>query len=357
MRILYGVCGEGMGHAIRSAVVGAHLRGLGHDVTYVCSLGRAHEHLKASATGRVIASLGTHMSLSRNRVQPEWTALGNALAQLTLGPMAHALTAAQVSKPDVAISDFDPWVARYAGLSGLPLVAVDNVHFMTRCTHPLGAAMRDDDDRAAAALMYPVVQGMVPDARRYIVTSFVPTGVSAPKDARTTSVHLPILRQETLAETRADLGHVVVYFNDKAEVGRLTRELQGLGRMFHVYGTDVKAPRQEGDVLFMPMGNGFLHDLATSHAAIAGAGFTTMTEAIYLGKPMLAVPFEGQYEQILNSNHLELAGYGERARHLTRATVGAFLGRVDVYKRQLGDGPAHDGNRALLRAVDEAIGA
>ena len=40
MRILYGVVGEGMGHAMRSRVVLEHLVGLGHDVEIMAS-GRA----------------------------------------------------------------------------------------------------------------------------------------------------------------------------------------------------------------------------------------------------------------------------------------------------------------------------
>src|SRR5512135_290200 len=44
-RILYGVVGEGMGHAIRSRVVIDHLA-RSHDVQVVVS-GRAHDYLKA----------------------------------------------------------------------------------------------------------------------------------------------------------------------------------------------------------------------------------------------------------------------------------------------------------------------
>ena len=36
MKILYGVVGEGMGHAMRSRVVLEHLVGAGHDVQVMC---------------------------------------------------------------------------------------------------------------------------------------------------------------------------------------------------------------------------------------------------------------------------------------------------------------------------------
>ena len=57
MRVLYGVVGEGMGHALRSRVVLDFLLAEGHEVLVVVS-GRAHGFLKtrfegASLKGRI----------------------------------------------------------------------------------------------------------------------------------------------------------------------------------------------------------------------------------------------------------------------------------------------------------------
>ena len=71
MRILYGVVGEGMGHAIRSKTICEHLVSEGHEVKIVVS-GRAHALLAASfddvvkggnavaASGNQLVSAGTH---------------------------------------------------------------------------------------------------------------------------------------------------------------------------------------------------------------------------------------------------------------------------------------------------------
>ena len=355
MRILYGVCGEGMGHAIRSAVVGHHLRGLGHDVTYVCSPGRAFDHLARLKTGRVVPTLGLHSTMTRNRVDAPATFLGNAALQMIAGPVVHTVTAAMVgvsAKPDFVISDFEPWSARYASVTRKPLVAIDNIHFATRFSHERGLGACPGDAQARA-LMEPVVDRMIPGAKRYLVTGFVGTG-ARPRDEKT-SLHLPILRPETLSVPRSVGEHVVVYFNDKADAERL-HVLSGLGVPFHVYGTGARVESVQENVTVKPMGPGFLGDLASSRAVIAGAGFTTMTEAIYLGKPMLAVPFEGQYEQILNASYLSEMGYGERAREITREGVGAFLERAETYRTNL-SGLVHDGNRALLAELEEMLDA
>ena len=47
-------------------------------------------------------------------------------------------------------------------------------------------------------------------------------------------------------------------------------------------------------------GDAFLRHLASCRAYVGSAGFESICEAFYLGKPVLAVPTEGHYEQVLN---------------------------------------------------------
>lgn len=349
MRILYGVCGEGMGHAIRSAVVGQHLLWKGHDVQFV-SAGGAHKYLSGRFPNRVTYVLGLNTVMDRNTVLPLSTLMLN-IAKMTLSPLAHVGSAIALGKvPDAVVSDFDPWSARYAKVTGLPLVAVDNIHFMNRCSHPKQMVA---GDRAAAALMYPGVSGMVPGARRYLVTTFA----SAPVAMQGTSLHLPILREKILGAPRSQGPHVVVYFNDKSDHIGIVKALQGVPASFRVYGAPgvTSVIPMADNVTLQPFSeDGFIADLASSRAVIGGAGFTLMTECIFLGKPLLAVPFGQQFEQILNANYLEGIGYGLRSRNLGEVEVANFLNRADGFAENL-RGFQHDGNAELLRAVDRAL--
>src|SRR5687768_8432864 len=69
MRVLYGVVGEGMGHATRSRVILEHLLGAGHDVHVVVS-GRAHKFFVDKFTGRQRISIdeiaGLHLKFEGN---------------------------------------------------------------------------------------------------------------------------------------------------------------------------------------------------------------------------------------------------------------------------------------------------
>ncbi len=352
MLVLYGVCGEGMGHAMRSAVVAEHLMSRGHDVRFVSS-GSAARYLSSRWPRRVTSALGLRTVMISNKILPMTTLLTNIAAQ-TLGPLAHGATflslgMALEQRPGAVISDFDPWTARYARSRGIPLVALDNVHFMNRCTHPQEVV---SPDRTAAAIMYPTVARMVPDARSYLVTTFAGAPVSGPR----TTLHLPILRPEILRSTPTLGSHVCAYFNENSDHASISGVLQDVGVPVRVYGMRAVAQDEmHGNVLFRPFSqDGFIRDLASSTAVIGGAGFTLMTEAIYLGKPMLAVPFGGQFEQILNANYLTRLGYGERAYSLDRQTVVGFLARAPAYRQNLA-GFRHDGNRELFQAVERAI--
>jgi uncharacterized protein (TIGR00661 family) len=351
VRVLYGVCGDGMGHAIRSAVVAEHLLQCGHELTFVTS-GRAKLYLESKSLGKVNAVIGLNTVLDRNRVDTIGTISTNIFRQIFSVPSSIAV-ALPMHRPDVIISDFDPWSANYASITGVPLVAVDNVHFVNRCWHPPEIFSRDRNDRSAAAVMYPVVSRMVPRASRYLVTTFV----GAPlRIEQGTSLHYPIVRPEVFdLRGMPQDDHVTAYFNDKSDHAAIVSTLNGTHGRFHLYGTSVQEDTWAGNVLLRPFSfDGFMQDVASSEAVLGGAGFTFISEALVLGKPMLAVPFEGQYEQILNSNYLEYMGYGARSRSFDSGTVNEFLERRHDFQVSL-NRYHHEGNAELFGAVDRAI--
>ena len=99
---------------------------------------------------------------------------------------------------------------------------------------------------------------------------------------------------------------------------------------------------------------GFVDDLASARAVIAGGGFSLMGEAVYLHKPMLSVPLAGQFEQVLNARYLEKLGYGLVRETIAREDVTELLARSAEFAAALG-GYAQDGNRELYAALDALL--
>ena len=81
-----------------------------------------------------------------------------------------------------------------------------------------------------------------------------------------------------------------------------------------------------------------------------------MGEAVFLRKPMLAIPLERQFEQWLNAKYLEREGYGMCTLDLDDPTVlPRFLERTADCERALARYTQTD-NHELLAAVDAFLG-
>jgi uncharacterized protein (TIGR00661 family) len=347
MRILYGVTGEGMGHAMRSRVVLQHLFDHGHEVETIVS-GRAAEFLQKRFDG-VNKIHGLHIIYEENRVRRGKTLWSNVLqgAVGLPGNIEAYFKLIEEFAPEVVISDFESWTYFYAKAHGLPIISIDNMQIINRCTHPpeIIEGSRTDFEIAKA-----FVKGKLPFCDHYLITTFFRPEIR--KDR--TSLHPPILRPEILAAKPSDGDHILVYQTAESH-GALISALAQSGLECRIYGLkrDLKEEVVEGNLRYRPFSEtGFIEDLASSRGVIASGGFTLMGEAVYLHKPMLAVPLGAQFEQIMNARYLQYLGYGKYAHDLEDAAqVLAFLDAIPACKDKLAS-YSQDGNKDLLSAVD-----
>jgi uncharacterized protein (TIGR00661 family) len=351
MKILYGVVGEGMGHAMRSRVVLDHLT-RAHDVQVVVS-GRAYDYLKTRASEQLAVRKiwGYTLVYEDNEVQ-RWRTLGQNLKGAISGWPENVRAYVEIAdkfEPDVVISDFESWSYLFAQRHGLPVISVDNMQIINRCTHaPELLAGVEDEFRLTKA----IVKAKVPGAAHYHVTTFF---YPPPRKERT-SLHPPILRPEILAARAEPGGHLLVY-QTAASNTALLEALRESGRECRIYGLrrELTTEAVEGNLRFRPFSEaGFIDDLRTAAGVVASAGFTLMGEAVYLRRPMLALPVKGQFEQILNARYLEREGYGLAADALDAATLGRFVEGLPAFERALA-GYGQDGNTDLLRALDGSL--
>jgi uncharacterized protein (TIGR00661 family) len=59
----------------------------------------------------------------------------------------------------------------------------------------------------------------------------------------------------------------------------------------------------------------FLQDMAACKGLVCTAGFESICEAMYLGKPVMVIPVAGQYEQACNALDMEAAGAGIKSEN------------------------------------------
>jgi len=250
-------------------------------------------------------------------------------------------------KPDVVMSDFEPLSGIYARWTRTPLVAVDNINMIDRCRHD--AAIVDgaaEDFRIARA----VTKAMVPTAGDYIVTTFF----RPPLLRGRTVLVPPIVRPAIVAAEPVRGEHLIVY-SDGSDA--LIDALRASGQRCLVYGMR-DGPRvgtTDGAIEFRPRSvDGFLADLVSARGVITGGGFSLLSEAVYLGKPVLSVPLRGQFEQLMNARYLEREGYGLCAPAVDEPVLRAFLAQLDGFHDRL-EGYVQDGNEQALAAIEARV--
>ena len=114
----------------------------------------------------------------------------------------------------------------------------------------------------------------------------------------------------------------------------------------------------DGAITFRPRSvDGFLADLASCRGVIAGGGFSLISEAVYLGKPMMCSPLRGQFEQLMNARYLEREGYGICAQTMDERSLERFLERLDEIHERLEAYEQHGNREALDGDRDTGDGA
>ncbi len=348
MKILYGVVGEGMGHAMRSRVILEHLVRSNHDVEIMAS-GRAFDFLGKRFSG-VNRIHGLHMIYEENEVRLGKTALSNVLGGATGIPRNIAAYFDLIAgfEPDAVISDFESWTHLYAKTHRIPVLSVDNMQIIHRCAIPDDVV---EGHTAEFQLTKAFIKSKLPFASEYFITTFFRPDIR--KDR--TRLFPPILRPEILAANVRPGEHLLVYTTGEGNE-RLATALRKTDMECRVYGMrrDLKEELVESNLRFRPFSeDGFIDDLASCRGVIAGGGFTTMGEAVFLRKPMLAVPLARQFEQILNARYLEREGYGRTTPSLDDPTaIPRFVADIPRCEEKLAT-YTQDGNREILAAIDE----
>lgn len=346
MNILYGVPGEGMGHATRSKVVIGHLL-KAHNVQVVSS-SRAYQFLAKSFPGRVHEIKGLHFAYRNAQV----SALGTFLLNLKSAPsnllhnFSKYLLIDHSFKPDVVISDFESFTYFFAKQHRLPLISIDNMQVMDRCVLDIPIP---DEEKRNYKLAKTIVRAKVPGCRHYYISSFFPADVKK----KNTTIVPPIVRDAIQAAVVRSGDHVLVYQTSSSLSGikQVLHQIPDL--KFFVYGFN--KDEQDRNVTFKTFSEqGFVDDLASAKAVISNGGFSFISEAVYLKKPVYSFPLKNQFEQFMNAAYIQKLGYGRHFENLEADSVKAFLYDLGSFTANL-SAYRQNGNEVLFTLLKKQL--
>ena len=343
-RILYGVCGEGMGHAIRSGVIIKHL--LEKNEVTIFAHGRSYDYL-SEKFDHVHQIEGFNTVYESNQVNSAKTFFYGIkdLPQDLLKNLTSMYDVAKDFQPHIIISDFEFYTNLLSKILRVPFISLDHTHVVTHCETDIPYRYVKDKLKAEG-----VVRSFIQLPSVYLITSFFYPPLTNPGRVK---IFPPVLREEIIRLKPEKGNHILVYQTSTSNT-ELIKLLKELDYRFIIYG--FHKDEEDENLSFRTFNEkDFFHDLASSQAVITNGGFNLISESLNLNKPVFSVPVKKQFEQVLNAIYLEKLEYGEFHEDPDKNDLEEFLLKLDFYRENIKSNFKHDGNQELLLELDKLI--
>lgn len=310
LNVAFVVQGEGRGHMTQALALAAFLRDAGHEITEVLVGRSPHRPLPTyflegmqapvhafDAPVQVPDADGRSLSVRRT--------VGDAVRRSPAFLRSLVTIAERTAEAEVVVSLLDllSGASRILFPVDVPAVAVaHNYAFL----HP---RLRDAPGPAhVRRMVLAYARATAAGAHRTVALSF---DQLEPVPELSLQVAPPLLRPALQAMEPTDGGYLLAYALNPGYAEVLAQWQRTAGRRrhgdveIHCYveggGGALESEPGPGFHLHDLDGARFLEHLAGCRAYVGSAGFEAICEAHFLGKPVLAVPTEGQFEQELNA--------------------------------------------------------
>lgn len=339
-KILWGVCGIGLGHARRQLPVIQHYAGSSEIAlfTYGSGLPFFRKHFRGQTHIKVHEVCVPYWPGNPDGLDFAQAARVSRRTHLDLSLNARAMEQAhkQIGVPDLVVSDYEPVSAQYAYAMNAPLMTLDQQSKYIEADFPPKLAGTSFVDEVMRLGMF------FPKADRRLACSFFAVTQSG-RRPHSVSIIPPIL-DEAISRMRRQPDPaplIVVYLSEQCKDPRQVDALVALLAdhptiRFAVYlPKETHRPAACGHLRFYQHGSAaFLKHLAMCHGIISTAGHSLLSEAMHLEIPVLALPLK-LYEQQMNAHIIAQGGFGLSALHLTAKILREFLGNLPAYHQQI----------------------
>ncbi len=299
MRIFYGVQGTGNGHITRARVMAKELYAAGIDVDFQFT-GRAFDkYFDMAVFNGYQLREGLTFSVEKGQVNYLKTLLKSK-------PIAFVkdINKLNLRAYDLVVSDFEPVTAWAAKNQGVPVLGIGHQYAFK---HKIP---RSGSDPLAELVM------------KFYAPADIGVGLHWHHFGQPV---LPPIIETYEGKTPTIKNKIIVYlpFEDTHEV--ITHLLPFKNFEFHIYSPEaVKSTTDH--IICKPLSReGFQQDLIDCVGIISNAGFELASEALQMGKKILAKPLHAQMEQISNAAALQQLGYGHVMNDMDTSIIDHWL--------------------------------
>lgn len=357
-KIFYSMAGEGRGHAVRVRTLVEYLRHE-HDLVLFASddaydfLVKSYGESCAVENVRLVRIKGIRFRYTGGKLDL-FKSIGHGLkyAWRELPSVVNGfLKRIEVDRPDLCISDFEPALPRAARRAGVPLMSLDHQHVLLAY-----------DLRGLPLLLRRYAWWMSWSIRAYYgrsdyeaVTSSFYTPPLKPGFEHVRQVG-PMLREDLASTVPRHESYLLSYLRPTTPP-RVLEILSECGFDVRIYGLGER-PRA-GRLSFHAINErAFVDDLAGCAALVSAAGNQLLGEALYLGKPVFAIPEELHHEQQINACFLRQMGAGDwtTLESFSREPLIRFLSRLDEYRANVAPLCGRlNGTQDAIRAIRDVL--
>ena len=244
------------------------------------------------------------------------------------------------------ISDFESFTHFFAKTQKIPLISIDNIQMLNRCKLEIDIPATEKNNFNLAKS---ITKAKVAGASHYFISSFF----EAPIMKNNTSFVPPIIRGEILKSKTSKGNHVLVYQTSTSQNDLITQLQKVKSEQFLVFGFN-KAETHANVQLKKFSESEFVKLLADAKAVICNGGYSFISEAVYLHKPICSVPIANQFEQFVNAAYVQKYGFGRHFNQFTADSIKAFLFDLTKFESNL-NSYQQNGNKKLFAALDNWI--
>ncbi len=299
MKLFYGVQGTGNGHITRARVMAKELYEAGIDVTFQFS-GRPYDQFFDM---QIFNGYQHREGLTFNTDKGQVNYIKTALQTKPLR-FIQDVKELDLSAYDLVISDFEPVTAWAAKTQKKKVVGIGHQYAFNH------SIPRSGSDPIANQIM------------KYFAPAHIGIGLHWHHFGQ--AILPPIIETPELVDNFLK-NKIVVYlpFENQNQVIKQLCPFENFH--FHLYSPTPVVSQYAHISCHALSREGFKKDLYDCAGIISNAGFELASEALYLGKKILAKPLHAQMEQISNAAALEQLGYGHTMKNMDSAIIEHWL--------------------------------
>lgn len=328
--IFYSLAGEGMGHATRGEVLIKWLTEQDYKVV-VFTYDRAFFYLKNAFRKNkkvleVVEITGFNAIYEKNELKFRKTLLNESKKLRKILSENLIVITEKILKysPSISIVDFESTLYSISKLLKIPIICIDNQGFMSKC--------RLDKPLSDSLQVKFFDYSHIYDGDYNFITSVFRAPI---KEHYKNKTYLagPIIRNIFDNKKTKIKNHFLVYQTSKSNED-LIDFMEKTHETFIVYGFDKE--EKQGNVTFKKMNtDSFVEDFMSCKGVITNGGYTLISEAIYLKKPIYSIPVKKITEQSVNGYYLQKAGFGIYSEEINPEDFMKFKSNLKSYRKNL----------------------